>query len=247
MSYSKDVLREMMEQRRPPRNLAFRSPRAYVTGYKGRPPRGNLLSALEKRKLAYTRNEPYKADKPGSLTPRGSRLQGRIARPTPNIGSNITQKGILALAGGTLLNFALEVYRFLRARATATATGFSLAFAAVLGALQALKGAYDKAIESLPLSEDKQSWMKANVTIVLISIAVFAGSAEAMRRAFPRIMKVLRNRRIAAEISDALDAGDETMARTILLDAIEDENVNISAIRNRLTDEEFERLYRDAL
>jgi len=240
MSYSKDVLREMMEQRRPPRNLAFQSPRAYITGFKGRPPRGNVLSALDKRKLSYTRNEPYKADKPGSLTPRGSRLQGRI-------GIDLTQKGLLALAGGGLVSLVAEVWKFARARATAAATAFSLAFSAVLGALSALKGAYDKAIESLPLPEGQQAWLKVNVTIVLILIAVFAGSVEAMRRATPRIMKVLRNRRIADEIGDALDAGDETMARTILLDAIEDENVNISAIRNRLTDEEFERLYKDVL
>lgn len=102
-------------------------------------------------------------------------------------------------------------------------------------------------IDLLPLKPEHKEWLKANTMVVVVGIAAVAGTAEAARRATPRIMKVLRNRRIASEISDALDAGDETMARTILLDAIEDENINLSAIRRKLGDEDFERLYKDYL
>ena len=109
------------------------------------------------------------------------------------------------------------------------------------------KKALGNLIDALPLSDEHKEWLKANMLLVVMSVGLLVGSAEAARRLTPRIMKVLRNRRIAAEIGDALDAGDETMARTILLDAIEDENVNLSAIRNRLSDEEFERLYKDVL
>lgn len=92
-----------------------------------------------------------------------------------------------------------------------------------------------------------KEWLEKNGLIVFISIGLVAGTAEAARRLTPRIMKVFRNRRITNEISEALDAGDETMARTILLDAIEDENINLSAIRRRLGDDDYERLYRDFL
>jgi len=119
--------------------------------------------------------------------------------------------------------------------------------AAVLTIYEILKRIYNKAIDSLPLSEEHKKWLKANMGIVIGAIAITAGSIEAARRLTPRIMKVLRNRRIAAEIGEALDSGDETMARTILLDAIEDENINLSAIRRKLGDDDYERLYRDYL
>ena len=105
----------------------------------------------------------------------------------------------------------------------------------------------DQVIDVLPLTDEQKEWLKANTLIVLIAIGLTAGTAEAARRLTPRIMKVLRNRRIAAEIGEALDAGDETLARTILLDAIEDENINLTAIRRKLGDDDYERLYRDYL
>ncbi len=105
----------------------------------------------------------------------------------------------------------------------------------------------DKLINAWPLSDEHKEWLKANMLLVVMSVGLLVGSAEAARRITPRIMKVLRNRRISAEIGEALDAGDETMARTILLDAIEDENINLSAIRRRLGDDDYERLYRDFL
>jgi hypothetical protein len=119
--------------------------------------------------------------------------------------------------------------------------------AAVFTIYEILKRIYNKAIDSLPLSEEHKKWLKANMGIVIGAIAITAGSIEAARRLTPRLMKVLRNRRISAEIGEALDAGDETMARTILLDAIEDENINLSAIRRKLGDDDYERLYRDYL
>jgi hypothetical protein len=97
------------------------------------------------------------------------------------------------------------------------------------------------------LPDSHSDWLEKNGLIVLISIGLVAGTAEAARRLTPRIMKVFRNRRITNEISEALDAGDETLARTILLDAIEDENINLSAIRRKLGDDDYERLYRDYL
>jgi len=106
----------------------------------------------------------------------------------------------------------------------------------------------DKTIQGIPFLPQKQKdWLKANTMVAVIAIVLAAGTAEAARRLTPRIMKVLRNRRIAAEIGEALDAGDETLARTILLDAIEDENINLSAIRRKLGDDDYERLYRDYL
>lgn len=119
--------------------------------------------------------------------------------------------------------------------------------AAVLTIYELLKRIYNKAIDSLPLSEEHKKWLKANMAIVIGAIAIAAGSIEAARRLTPRIMKVLRNRRIASEIGEALDAGDETLARTILLDAIEDQNINLTAIRRKLGDDDYERLYRDYL
>lgn len=243
MSYSKDVLREMMEQRggRLPRNLAFKTPRAFTIGSKGRPPRGNALSALDKRKLSYTRNEPYKADKPGSLTPRGSRLQGRIAPPPPpaQIRPPLVPIQRLGFLGRTIKYLANKLVGV-----GVTLGGLWVGFKLFVNES---KEAIGNLIDSLPLSDEHKEWLKANMLLVVMSVGLLVGSAEAARRVTPRIMKVLRNRRIAAEIGDALDAGDETMARTILLDAIEDENVNLSAIRNRLSDEEFERLYKDVL
>ena len=109
------------------------------------------------------------------------------------------------------------------------------------------KKALGNLIDALPLSDEHKEWLKANMLLVVMSVGLLVGSAEAARRLTPRIMKVLRNRRIATEIGEALDSGDETMARTILLDAIEDENINLSAIRRKLGDDDYERLYRDYL
>ena len=149
--------------------------------------------------------------------------------------------------GGEKFKLLFAIGRFLGKPLRQIAIMFAAGAGGAFAAYKLLKAGWDKFIDSLPLSEENKKWLKANMAIVIGAIAITAGSIEAARRLTPRIMKVLRNRRIAAEIGEALDSGDETMARTILLDAIEDENINLSAIRRKLGDDDYERLYRDYL
>ena len=149
--------------------------------------------------------------------------------------------------GGEKFKILFAIGRVLGKPITLIAGIFAGWAGAALGTYLAVEMSWKRFIDSLPLSEEHKKWLKANMTIVIGAIAITAGSIEAARRLTPRIMKVLRNRRIAAEIGEALDAGDETLARTILLDAIEDENINLSAIRRKLGDDDYERLYRDYL
>lgn len=95
------------------------------------------------------------------------------------------------------------------------------------------------------LSEGAKETLKNNKAILIAFLVLAGGSAELLRRSMPKIKKVLTNRRIAAEIEEALDAGDEDLARTILFDAIEDEGINLSGLRRRLSPSDYQKLYRD--
>lgn len=95
------------------------------------------------------------------------------------------------------------------------------------------------------LSKGAKETLKKNKAILLAFLVLAGGSAELLRRSMPKIKKVLTNRRIAAEIEEALDAGDEDLARTILFDAIEDEGINLSGLRRRLSPSDYQKLYRD--
>lgn len=103
----------------------------------------------------------------------------------------------------------------------------------------------DKLFGFLP--ENHKEWIKKNKGIIALALIATAGTAEAARRIWPKINNVLKNRRIAKQIQEALDSGDESMARAILLDAIEEQGVNVGRIRRRLGDDDYERLYRDFL
>lgn len=184
---------------------------------------------------------------------------GKNINPNVRMGLNYLYKNLGGIAGvmgkppqtpgggGEKSNILLAIGRVLGKPLSWIATMFAAGAGGAFAAYKLLKAGWDKFIDSLPLSEENKKWLKANMGIVIGAIAITAGSIEAARRLTPRIMKVLRNRRIAAEIGEALDAGDETLARTILLDAIEDENINLSAIRRKLGDDDYERLYRDYL
>lgn len=184
---------------------------------------------------------------------------GKNINPNVRMGLNYLYKNLGGIAGvmgkppqtpgggGEKSNILLAIGRVLGKPLSWIATMFAAGAGGAFAAYKLLKAGWDKFIDSLPLSEENKKWLKANMGIVIGAIAITAGSIEAARRVTPRIMKVLRNRRIAAEIGEALDAGDETLARTILLDAIEDENINLSAIRRKLGDDDYERLYRDYL
>lgn len=104
----------------------------------------------------------------------------------------------------------------------------------------------DKIIDSaFFLPEGAKEKVKKNKAILLAFLVLAGGSAEILRRSIPKIKRVLTNRRIAVEIEKALDAGDEDLARTILFDAVEDEGINLSGLRRRLSSSDYQRLYRD--
>ena len=157
----------------------------------------------------------------------------------------VTKSGISGNIGN--LGFLAKTVRYLGNKILGVGVGIGGVWIGFKLFVKESKEFLDKLINALPLSDEHKEWLKANMLLVVMSVGLLVGSAEAARRITPRIMKVLRNRRISAEIGEALDAGDETMARTILLDAIEDENINLSAIRRRLGDDDYERLYRDFL
>jgi hypothetical protein len=242
--FSKEVLREfkLVPDRVDDRPTAFLQPPTAIpgagaTGGTLRPGRG--VAGLVAAGLALLSGKGKSTIPPGTGGPRrGGGFGGRGGgEPTPpGTGGGSGKDSILwkiAAVFGTPIGFI----------ASKVAGGA----AAVYTIYELLKRIYNKAIDSLPLSEEHKKWLKANMAIVIGAIAIAAGSIEAARRLTPRIMKVLRNRRIASEIGEALDAGDETLARTILLDAIEDENINLTAIRRKLGDDDYERLYRDYL
>lgn len=176
-----------------------------------------------------------------------SKLSNRTVQPTPDITKTtgtVSKSGILGNIGKLVLDLAKS---FGKGAASFGGIGVGAYGAWKLFAKE-ITETWSNFVRGIPgLSDSHSDWLGKNGLIVLISIGLVAGTAEAARRLTPRIMKVLRNRRITDEIGEALDAGDETMARTILLDAIEDENINLSAIRRRLGDDDYERLYRDFL
>ena len=243
--HSKEVLREfqMFSSRVDDRPTAYLQPPTAIpgagaTGGTLRPGRG--IAGLAAAGLALLSGKGKTTIPPGTGGPRrggGFGGRGGGGEPTPpGTGGGSGKRNILWKIA-QVLGIPLS---FLAGKIAGGA-------AAVFTIYEILKRIYNKAIDSLPLSEEHKKWLKANMGIVIGAIAITAGSIEAARRLTPRIMKVLRNRRIAAEIGEALDAGDETLARTILLDAIEDENINLTAIRRKLGDDDYERLYRDYL
>lgn len=135
----------------------------------------------------------------------------------------------------------------LRRLLTITGIGGAAAFVAdkiVGGFIKADKKA-DETIDKLPVSPKQKVFLKKHKYIIMVYLVLMGGSLEILRRNWPKIQKAITNRRVAAEIKEALDAGDEELARVILFDAIEDEGVNISRLRTRLSDNDFDRLLRD--
>lgn len=115
----------------------------------------------------------------------------------------------------------------------------------IKGRAGAVDSTLDDQINKMPLPTQTKEWLKKHKYIVLVYLFLVGGSVEILRRNWPKIQKAITNRRVAAEIKEALDAGDEELARVILFDAIEDEGVNISRLRTRLSDNDFDRLLRD--
>lgn len=245
--YSKEVLREFYDREQinnkpdymlqPPMTI----PGAGATGGTLRPGRsiGALIGAgIGALGGLLTRNKPVAGFiQPGT----GGPNRGGRGPRTPNTGGGSGSEPIRNLG------FLAKTVRYLGDKILGVGVIIGGIWIGFKLFVKESKVAIGNLIDSLPLSDEHKEWLKANMLLVVMSVGLLVGSAEAARRITPRIMKVLRNRRISAEIGEALDAGDETMARTILLDAIEDENINLSAIRRRLGDDDYERLYRDFL
>ena len=246
--HSKEVLREfqMFPSRVDDRPTAYLQPPTAIpgagaTGGTLRPGKG--IAGLAAAGLALLSGKGKTTIPPGTGGPRrGGGFGGRGGKPTPpgTGGGSGSEKGFVRR---NIDKLVLGVVG-----AVGGAVGLAIGIVeAGKRIFKEIEKVLHNIIDLMPLKKEHKEWLKANTMVVVIGIAAVAGTAEAARRATPRIMKVLRNRRISAEISKALDAGDETLARTILLDAIEDENINLTAIRRKLGDDDYERLYRDYL
>jgi len=272
MSYSKEALREFYDNKRRPDPMVQIPPAipgAGATGGTLRPARGvaGLIGAgigAIGSLVSPILNPSVKGfQEPGTGGPRRA-SHGPVPgfrQPStggPNRGGRGPRQpgtGGSGGSGGRPIRDAIDLFgsfgRMLKSLAGLLRVG------GALGGLAWLWGAGGRAVKKANEETDKiidnafflskgaKETLKKNKAILLAFLVLAGGSAELLRRSMPKIKRVLTNRRIAAEIEEALDAGDEDLARTILFDAIEDEGINLSGLRRRLSPSDYQKLYRD--
>jgi len=80
--------------------------------------------------------------------------------------------------------------------------------------------------------------IKAILLILLLSGLGFV----TVKGLIPRIKRALENRETINNIKVALAENDQEMARAILIDAIEDQGINLSMVKRNFSEREFSRL-----
>lgn len=101
-----------------------------------------------------------------------------------------------------------------------------------------------KVLKDLGFSDEQILWVQDNSGKIMAGIAATGIAATQAPKLLGSIKSMAKNRRIMNEIKIALDAGDEELARTLMVDAIEDEGVSLSTIKRKLTAGQFDQLMR---
>lgn len=268
MSYSKEALREFYDKGRPDPMVQIPPaiPGAGATGGTLRPARGVAgligagIGAIGSLVSPILDPSVERFQEPGTGGPRRA-SHGPVPgfrQPStggPNRGGRGPRQPGTGGSGGRPIRDAIELFGSFN-RMLRSLVGL-LGLGGFVGGIAWLSGATGRAVEKANeetnkiidsaffLSKGAKETLKKNKAILLAFLVLAGGSAELLRRSMPKIKKVLTNRRIAAEIEEALDAGDEDLARTILFDAIEDEGINLSGLRRRLSPSDYQKLYRD--
>ena len=99
-------------------------------------------------------------------------------------------------------------------------------------------------LKDLGFSDEQILWVQDNSGKIMAGIAATGIAAAQAPKLLGSIKSMAKNRRIMKEIKVALDVGDEELARTIMIDAIEDEGVSLSTIKRKLTAGQFDQLMR---
>lgn len=95
---------------------------------------------------------------------------------------------------------------------------------------------------SLGFSEAQIEWVTNNTAYILAGILATVTAASNAPRLIRSMKKISKDRTIMKDIKVALEMGDEELARTIMLDAIEDDGFELSTIKRKLTAGEFDQL-----
>lgn len=101
-----------------------------------------------------------------------------------------------------------------------------------------------KVLKDLGFSDEQILWVQDNSGKIMAGIAATGIAATQAPKLLGSIKSMAKNRRIMNEIKIALDAGDEELARTLMVEAIEDEGVSLSTIKRKLTAGQFDQLMR---
>ena len=97
----------------------------------------------------------------------------------------------------------------------------------------------DLIIRMLPLPTGVKDFLRNN-TLAVITVMAAAGVSHKQILKMPgRVRRALKNKETMGEIEDAIDMGDEELARQILFDALQNEGMTIRYVRNKLSADQW--------
>ena len=206
-------------------------PGAGATGGTLRPGKG--IAGLAAAGLALLSGKGKTTIPPGTGGPRrGGGFGGRGGKPTPP-GTG----GGSGRSGGGFFKRIKQTYQALKEVAILSSLG--LAVCAVLALSPKFR-------EMTKMEQDNICYKVSEYILYILAVFVAGGlSIVAIRNIVPRIKRALSNREAIKNIIEALDMDDEETAREILHDAIEDQGINLSAVKRALSPYEYQRLMDD--
>lgn len=103
-----------------------------------------------------------------------------------------------------------------------------------------------------PMMKDKPSKQVENlcklitniIRVILLFLIMTGVGIFSVKSLIPKIRKALRDRKTINSLRIALDAGNDRLAQAILISSIEKQGVNLSLIKRRIPEQDFERIIR---
>ena len=83
------------------------------------------------------------------------------------------------------------------------------------------------------------------IRVILLFLIMTGIGIFSVKSLIPKIKKALNDRTTIKSLRIALDTGNDKLAQTVLIDAIEKQGVNLSLIKRRIPEQDFERIVRN--
>ena len=101
-----------------------------------------------------------------------------------------------------------------------------------------------------PMMKDKPSKQVENmcklitniIRVILLFLIMTGVSIFSVKSLIPKIRRALKDRSSIKALRIALDTGNDKLAQAVLIDAIEKQGVNLSLIKRRIPEQDFERI-----